>query len=88
MAGRRFRDAKNTVDTNANLLSKSQGCFPLTGREWREWREYRNGKLLGFEKFKRRCCKKKKARSSSRAFVEVETGNLAVEIKKNNIAIF
>lgn len=60
VAGRRFRDAKNTVDTNANLLSKSQGCFPLTGREWREWREYRNGKLLGFEKFKCRCCKKKR----------------------------
>lgn len=58
----RFRDAKNTVDTNANLLKVSR-LFSINrrGRGWKEWREYRNRKLLGFEKFKRRCCKKKKA---------------------------
>lgn len=57
----RFRDAKNTVDTNANLLKVSR-LFSINrrGRGWKEWREYRNRKLLGFEKFKRRCCKKKR----------------------------
>lgn len=44
---------------------KSQGSFPLTGGgeggKNGARREYRNRKLLGFEKFKRRCCKKKKA---------------------------
>lgn len=85
----RFRDAKNTVDMNANLLKVSR-LFSINrrGRGWKEWREYRNRKLLGFEKFKRRCCKKKGS-LSSRAFVEIASTKrgianfeLGVKIKK------
>lgn len=79
---------------------KSQGSFPLTGGgeggKNGARREYRNRKLLGFEKFKRRCCKKKGS-LSSRVFVEIASTKrgianfeLGVKIKKKwrDIAIF
>lgn len=77
---------------------KSQGSFPLTeggeGGKNGARREYRNRKLLGFEKFKRRCYKKKKAlflleplSKSLRRNGESRISSWALKLKKSDATL-